>query len=162
MAKSLTCPGIVYAILVPSITLGCAIAVSLNYNAVLEKNYPWPAENIGLINVAPIPASFLAMIVAGWGSDRITIFMAKRNNGIVIPEHRLIPLIFPFVTGIGGMLLYAFTADDSSGKGSWAGPVMGWGIYEFAFVCTLITSTAFAAEVLATKPRPCTCSRCRH
>jgi len=31
---------------------------------------------------------------------------------------------------------------------------MGWGIYEFAFVCTLITSTAFAAEVWPQNPDP--------
>ena len=91
MAKSLTCSGFVYAILVLSITLGCVIAALLNYNAALERNYHWPAENIGIINVAPIPASFLAIIVVGWGSDRTTVFMAKRNNGIAIPEHRLIP-----------------------------------------------------------------------
>lgn len=32
--------------------------------------------------------------------------------------------------------------------------MIGWGIYEFAFVCTLITSTSFAAEVWPENPGP--------
>ncbi|PQE25602.1 HOL1 (member of major facilitator superfamily) protein [Rutstroemia sp. NJR-2017a BBW] len=154
MMQSLTSPGIVYAILVPSITIGSAVAISLTYNDVLVNHYGWPAKSVGLINIAPMPAAFLAMAAAGYGGDRITLWAARRNGGVAIPEHRLIPLIIPFVTGIVGMLLYAFTADNSSHNGSWAGPVLGWGIFEFAFVCTLITSTTFAAECWPQNPGP--------
>jgi hypothetical protein len=154
MLKALTCPGIWFAILAPSITLGVAIAISLTYNNVLEHNYNWPAENIGLINLAPIPASYIAMFFAGYGGDKITVYMAKRNGGIAKPEYRLIPLIFPFITGIAGILIYSYTSNNTHHNLSWAGPVIAWGIYEFAFVCTLITSTSFAAEVWPKNPGP--------
>ncbi|CZR69135.1 related to HOL1 protein [Phialocephala subalpina] len=154
MLEALTCPGIWFAILAPSITLGVAIAISLTYNNVLEKNYNWPAKNIGLINLAPIPASYLAMLAAGWGGDKITVFMAKRNGGIAKPEYRLIPLVYPLITGLAGILIYSYTADNTHHNLSWAGPVIGWAIYEFAFVCTLITSTSFAAEAWPKNPGP--------
>ena len=154
MLEALTCPGIWFAILAPSITLGVAVAISLTYNNVLEKNYDWPAENIGLINLAPIPASYLAMFAAGWGGDKITVFMAKRNGGIAKPEYRLIPLVFPLITGLAGILIYSYTADNTHHNLSWGGPVIGWAIYEFAFVCTLITSTSFAAEAWPKNPGP--------
>jgi hypothetical protein len=154
MLEALTCPGIWFAILAPSITLGVAVAIGLTYNNVLENNYNWPAENVGLINLAPIPASYLALLFAGYGGDKITLFMAKRNGGIAKPEYRLLPLIFPFITGLAGVLIYSYTADNKNHTLSWAGPVIGWGIYEFAFVCTLITSTSFAAEVWPKNPGP--------
>jgi hypothetical protein len=65
MLEDLTCPGIWFAILAPSITLGVAVAIGLTYNTVLEQNYGWPTENIGLINLAPIPASYLALLSPG-------------------------------------------------------------------------------------------------
>ena len=52
MAEALTSPGLVYALLVATIVLGCAIGVSLTYNTVLQENYGWGAANIGLINVS--------------------------------------------------------------------------------------------------------------
>lgn len=128
MFEALTCPAIWYTILTPSITLGVAFAIDLTYNAVLEKNYGWAAENIGLINLAPIPASYLALLFAGYGGDKITLFMAKRNGGVAKPEYRLVPLIFPFITGIAGVLIYSYTADNKSHHLSWAGPVTSWGV----------------------------------
>lgn len=154
MLEALTCPGIWFVILVPSITLGVAVAIGLTCNTVLEQNYGWPAENIGLINLAPIPASYLALLFAGWGGDKITVFVAKRNGGIAKPEYRLIPLVFPFITGLAGVLIYSYTAGNKNRNLSWVGPFMGWGIYEFAFVCTFITSTYFAAEVWPKNPGP--------
>ena len=52
MAEAFTSPGLIYALLVATIVLGCAIGISLTYNAVLQENYGWPAANIGLINVS--------------------------------------------------------------------------------------------------------------
>jgi hypothetical protein len=69
--------------------------------------------------------------------------MARRNGEFHTPEH--LPLMLPFVDAIGftSMLLYAFTCD---GKASWWGPYIGWALYEFCFVATLVITTAYAAE----------------
>ena len=54
MVEAFTSPGLVYALLIATIVLGCAIGVSLTYDTVLQDNYGWPAENIGLINVSNV------------------------------------------------------------------------------------------------------------
>jgi hypothetical protein len=121
------------------------------------------------------------MLYAGYLGDRFTFWMAKRNKGIHIPEHRLPLLIIPGIIGFGGILLYGFTATNKNQKFSWWAPVMGWTLLEFTFVCALILSTTFAAEAWPKNPgmvdfslsslwchllihdvfyRTCTCSSC--
>lgn len=69
MIGALSSPGIVFAVLLSSIVLGTAIAISLTYNTVLQQNYGWPAKNIGLINIGGIVGGFFGMAYAGWPAD---------------------------------------------------------------------------------------------
>ena len=59
MVEAFTSPGLVYALLVATIVLGCAIGISLTYNTVLQENYGWPAASIGLINVSHNSSMFM-------------------------------------------------------------------------------------------------------
>lgn len=154
MARCCTAPGIVYATLVPSVTTGCMIAMSLSYNAVLTENYGQPAASVGLINLASIPASFAAMFVAGYVGDKLSIALARRNGGAHEPEHRLLPFAFGGVVGFAGLLVYALRADNADGKAGWIVIYVAWGLYLFAFVLSLISSTTFAAEVWPKAPGP--------
>jgi len=91
---------------------------------------------------------------AGFLGDKITVWLAKRNNGVHTPEHRLTLLIFPGIIGFGALLLYGFTAGNSTGNLTWWGPYMGWNIYQFTFVSMLIITTTFAAEAWPKNPGP--------
>ncbi|KAL4968213.1 major facilitator superfamily domain-containing protein [Aspergillus stella-maris] len=144
-------PGILYATLVASIVLGSSIGMSLSYNKVLETNYHWPAMSIGLINLGGVFGGFAGMFYAGYLGDKFIVFMARRNNGIHEPEHRLPLLIFPGVLGVIALLLYGFTAD---GNATWGGPYMGWTLFQITFVSVLILSTSFAAEAWERNPGP--------
>lgn len=151
MAEAFTSPGILYSVLLSSITLGCTIGVSLTYNTVLEVNYGWPAKNVGLINIGGIIGGIVAMAYAGLPGDMLVFYLAKRNNGIHKPEHRLIMLIIPGFLGVGSLLLYGFTA---SGEQTWWGPYIGWTLFQIVFVTVLIVSTTFAAEAWPKNPGP--------
>lgn len=151
MVRSLSSPGILYSLLLSAVVLGCAIAISLTYNTVLEEDYGWPAENIGLINIGGVIGAFLGMLYAGWPADKVTIWLARRNGGMHKPEHRLVMLPIPGVIGFASMLLYGFT---SSGNATWWGPYIGWTLYEYCFVAVLIITTAFAAESWPRDPGP--------
>ena len=118
--------------------------MSLTYSTILTEQHHWKDANVGLINVGAIPASLFAMAYAGVLGDKFTLWMAKRNNNVHKPEHRLIPLVFPCLVAVGATLLYGFTVSDGS---SWWGLYMGWTLYQFAFICVLIISTTFASEV---------------
>lgn len=151
MLECFSSPGIVYSVLLSSITLGCTIGMSLTYNTVLEKYYDWPAENIGLINIGGIIGGIVGMVYAGAPGDNLVVYLAKRNNGIHKPEHRLFMLIIPAFVGVGALLLYGFTA---SGGATWWGPYLGWTIFQVVFVVVLIVSTTFAAETWPKNPGP--------
>lgn len=151
MVESFTSPGILFSVLISSITLGCTIGISLTYNTVLVDIYGWSAANVGLINIGGIIGGFLGMAYAGWTGDKFVIWMAKRNHGIHKPEHRLLMLIFPGILGVAALLLYGFTAGGGS---TWWGPFMGWTLFQIVFVVVLIVSTTFAAEAWPKNPGP--------
>ncbi|KAL4976874.1 major facilitator superfamily domain-containing protein [Aspergillus desertorum] len=148
-------PSILYATLVASVVasvvLGSSIGMSLSYNTVLQHNYHWPAESIGLINLGGVFGGFGGMLYAGFFGDKFIVWMAKRNGGIHTPEHRLPLLILPGILGVAGLLLYGFTADGSA---TWGGPYMGWTLFRITFVSVLILATSFAAEAWEKNPRP--------
>ncbi|EED24414.1 conserved hypothetical protein [Talaromyces stipitatus ATCC 10500] len=149
IAQAYTSPAIIYATLLSAIVLGSSIGISLTYNTVLEYSYNWSASSIGLINLGGVFGGFGGMFYAGYLGDKFIIWMAKRNNGIHAPEHRLILLIFPGVLGVASLLLYGFTANGGS---TWAGPYMGWTLFQVTFVSVLILSTSFAAEAWEKNP----------
>ncbi|KAF3391641.1 hypothetical protein F1880_007663 [Penicillium rolfsii] len=64
-------------------------------------------------------------VVFGWGSDRILVAMAKRNNGMSIPEHRLVILAVPVVIaftsyiGFGALAEHYFTSKLGAWQPHW-------------------------------------------
>lgn len=144
-------PGILYATLVASVVLGSSIGMSLSYNTVLQYNYHWPPKSIGLINLGGVFGGFGGMLYAGFLGDKFIIYMARRNNGIHEPEHRLPLFIFPGILAVVSLLLYGFTA---AGGATWGGPYMGWTLFQISFVSVLILATSFAAEAWVKNPGP--------
>jgi MFS family permease len=110
MLQSLGSPGIIYAILTSSVTLGCAIGMSLTYNQVLVENYGWQPKNVGLINIGGAIGALMGMLYCTFLSDKFVMFAARRNKGIHKPEHQLIALLPPAVVGVAMLLLYGFIA----------------------------------------------------
>lgn len=153
MLKAFTSPGIAFAVLMSSIVLGIPIAMSLTYDTVLQQSYKWSASSVGLINLGTIPAGFLGLFYAGWFGDKLSVWLARRNNGVHLPEHRLILLLPAFVIGMIGLMVYAASA-QWPGSYNWAAPILGWGLFQFTFLVVMIISTTFAAEVLPNNPGP--------
>ncbi|KAF6800159.1 hypothetical protein CSOJ01_12356 [Colletotrichum sojae] len=151
MAESFSSPGIVYAVLTSSITLGCGVGISLTYNAVLMENYHWQAADIGLINVGGVVGAVLGMLFCTFLGNPFVMRMARRNRGVHIPEHHLLAMVPPAVVGVGMLLLYGFTARGSS---TWWGPYLGWTFFQYSFTAILIISTTFASEAAPKHPGP--------
>lgn len=149
--KSCTSPAVIFALLLSSISLGIGIAITLVYSSLLVVQYHWSPESVGLFNVGNILASFMAMFYSGWLGDKMNIWLAKRNNGVHKPEHQLVHLLVPCLTGILGLVAVAVPANNPEKYSAW-GMVVGWAIFQFSFTCILITSTTFAAEVIPQSP----------
>lgn len=139
MALSLLDPSILWALGTASIFLGVSIAQSLSFGSTLEKQ-GWTPENTGLIYIAWIPASALAMVMSGWGGDKINVFMAKRNHGVHLPEHRLVALVIPTLLGVAISLMFGFCSGNYE-KVHWFAIVFAASGYTTCFVCSLIVTT---------------------
>jgi hypothetical protein len=150
MIRSLSSPGILFAILTSSITLGCSVGMSLTYSAVL-LGYGWQPQDIGLINVGGIIGALLGMLYCTFLGNPFVLWLADRNRGIHKPEHHLLTMGPPAIVGIGMILLYGLTA---SGGPSWWGPYMAWSIFQYSFTAILIISTTFASEAVPSHPGP--------
>lgn len=102
--------------------------------------------------------------------------MAKRKDGVHFAEQQLVPLIVPTIVGVAGLILYGFTAESPQSSSSW-GIIMGmaaeisllettyidlelflgWTLYNFAFISTIIVTTSYASEVMPSNPGSYTC-----
>ncbi|GKZ56644.1 hypothetical protein AnigIFM49718_001911 [Aspergillus niger] len=151
MLETFSSPGIIYATLLSAVILGGSVGVSLTYDTVLQYNYGWGAASIGLINLGGVFGGLGGMLYAGILGDRVIVWLARRAGGVHKPEHHLLLLIFPGLLAVASLLLYGFTA---SGDATWAGPFMGWTLYQVAFVSTLIRTTSFATEAWEKNPGP--------
>ncbi|KAI1342296.1 major facilitator superfamily domain-containing protein [Xylariaceae sp. FL0016] len=149
--KSMSSPGVWFAMLASSISLGIGVAITLVYSTVLEESFGWSPASVGLFNVGIIPAAILAMFYSGWFAEKANIWLAKRNGGVHRPEHHLVHLIIPYITGAIGIIVFGVVANSPQDYSAW-GLVVAWGIYEFSFTCILITTTTFAAEVFPENP----------
>ncbi|KAI0020005.1 major facilitator superfamily domain-containing protein [Xylariomycetidae sp. FL0641] len=151
--KSLTSPGIVYCLLLASVTLGCSISISATYSTVFITMFDWPSMNVGLINVSSIFTALFGMAYAGWFGDKFILWIAKRNGGVHQPEHRLMLNVFPAIVGTCALVLYGETAQHAA-TSHWMGPYMGWSLFQFCTVCIDSVNTSFAAEVWPQNPGP--------
>jgi MFS family permease len=153
MIRACSSPAVVYAILVSSMALGVGIAMSLVYASILTTSFHWSEKSIGLVNVGILPASLGAMFYAGYCGDKMNIWLAKRRNGLHMPEDTLIQLMFPFLVGMIGIIIFGVTANAPESH-SWWGIIMGWTLYEFSFIVVLIVTTQFGSEAYPKNPGP--------
>ncbi|OAG11553.1 MFS general substrate transporter [Paraphaeosphaeria sporulosa] len=149
--KSFTSPGVIFSLMMSSISLGVGIAITLVYSTVLQESYHWSPKSVGLFNAGVMPACFAAMFYSGWAADKINVWLARRNGGVHKPEHHLVHMIVPGLAGIVGIVLIAVCAERPDKYSAW-GMVVGWAIYEFSFTAIIITTTTFAAEVIPENP----------
>jgi hypothetical protein len=64
------------------------------------------------------------MFFAGYLGDKITLRLAKRRNGVHIPEDSLVSLVFPTIVCAIGIAVYAVAANNPEKYTAW-GIIMG-------------------------------------
>jgi hypothetical protein len=89
MLVALTNPAIVWALGAASAVLAVTISQSLSFGSILGRTYHWKPENIGLVYLGALPAAAFAFLTCGWGGDRLNLWLARRNGGVHLPEHRV-------------------------------------------------------------------------
>lgn len=93
--------------------------------------YNWSTGLVGCIYTGPIIGAALGSLWAGIGADRITLWLARRNNGVREPEQRLWPLALTALLSCVGLIVWGVGAQHQI---HWAGLAVGLGILTFSCV----------------------------
>lgn len=124
-----TIPAAGYMAVVIGVTSALAIMMTTCMSSTMPlAPYNFTSDQIGLMGLAPFIGITLGSIVSGAVSDRSTLWLAKRNNGIYEPEFRLYCMtpFIPFVAG--GALMFGIGLDRGD---SWVLIAVGHGISSF-------------------------------
>lgn len=89
MLLALTNPAIIWALGAASAVLAVTISQSLSFGSILGRVYHWKEENVGLVYLGALPAAAAAFLTCGWGGDKLNLWLARRNGGVHLPEHRV-------------------------------------------------------------------------
>lgn len=87
--------------------------------------YNFSTNEIGLAYLSPVVGVTIGCLLSGWAADLLAIRMARRNNGVLEPEHRLWSCVIALVLHPAGCLLYGVGA---SYEIHWFGVVFGLGL----------------------------------
>ncbi|GAB7356921.1 hypothetical protein MBLNU459_g7771t3 [Dothideomycetes sp. NU459] len=101
-------------VLFPSVAwAGFTYGINLSWYQVLNGTaspvlsaspYNWSAALVGCVYVGPLIGAALGAVWSGVVTDRIALFLARRNNGIREPEHCLWPLAISAILSTAGLM----------------------------------------------------------
>jgi MFS family permease len=93
--------------------------------------YNWSAALVGCVYTGPILGAAIASLWSGNAADWIALRLARRNNGIREPEHRLWVLLISGIMSAAGLITWGVGAYHDA---YWVGLVFGLGMLTFGCV----------------------------
>lgn len=105
--------------------------------------------------------SLVDWTIFGWANDKIAIWMAKRNGGKSLPEHRLLTLAIPVVVGVvvnvgfGALCQSYFVSNPGGAQPHWFSLVFIFGVFYLSWggilevTFTYLASTTHPTDSLA-------------
>lgn len=111
---------------------------------VLSNNpYNFPASMVGLCYLSPCVMVLIFSFYGGYISDKFRIMLAKRNNGISEPEHRLWILVAYLVLCPPALILWGVGADKGI---HWFPIVFGMGLVKGLGTLTSISALNYVVD----------------
>ncbi|CAK9436340.1 uncharacterized protein LODBEIA_P08980 [Lodderomyces beijingensis] len=110
----------------------CWLSLIVNTQARIYGSPPYnfSVESVGLTNVSVFVGNVFGMFYGGQFVDWFTVQMARRNKGILEPEHRLHAMLVPTLINAAGILAYGL---GSYYQAHWAvSVIIGQGFMGFA------------------------------
>ncbi|GAA5842485.1 hypothetical protein JCM11251_007328 [Rhodosporidiobolus azoricus] len=118
-------PVVLWGFLTYGIASLLLVLLSATSSFVFSTAYGFKSRQTGLVSISPLVASIIMSLVAGYVSDFLTTFMARRNKGVFEPEHRLIIMIPYAIFVIFGYSGWALSYRNST---HWMVPVICYGL----------------------------------
>jgi MFS family permease len=96
-----------------------------------DAPYNWSAALVGCVYTGPIIGAAIASLWSGNAADWIALRLARRNNGVSEPEHRLWVLLLSGIMSAAGLITWGVGAYHEV---HWVGLVFGLGMLTFGCV----------------------------
>ncbi|RJE22300.1 Major Facilitator Superfamily [Aspergillus sclerotialis] len=141
----LTMPAVAYTALMYGITTACyQITVTVISSYMVRPPYNFTSAEIGLISGIPgFIGTTLSAPICGFLSDRIILWLAKKNRGVYEPEMRLWLMIAFGLFIPTGLLIFGY----GLGQGKpWPMIAVGAGIYTFGMTPASSVVLAYATD----------------
>lgn len=135
-----TIPAVTYvALLYGLVTAALQVSVTLIATYMPAPPYNFNAAQVGLMSLPLLVGNILGTIACAPFTDRIILFLARRNSGIYEPEMRLWLLLAFSPLFPAGLILFGYALGQGM---NWPIVAVGSGLYSFAM--TPIASVALA------------------
>ncbi|GAB1196661.1 hypothetical protein APSETT444_005936 [Aspergillus pseudonomiae] len=102
-------------------------------------------HNLGFVMGGQVVVAFVVQPLAGYLSDSILTFWAKRNNRVTEPESRLIPAIIPLAVGIISCVLYG-RACQFPEDWAWPAVVVPLNALFYSFISIVVLSFVYIMD----------------
>ncbi|KAJ6439222.1 MFS general substrate transporter [Purpureocillium lavendulum] len=125
-------PNIAWAGFIYGINLSWYLLLNATASPILSAPpYNWSTGLVGCMYVGPIIGAALGSLWAGIAADRLTLRLARRNNGVREPEQRLWPLGLASLLSCAGLIIWGVGAQHNI---HWFGLAVGLCILTFGCV----------------------------
>ncbi|KAL3464902.1 major facilitator superfamily domain-containing protein [Aspergillus heterothallicus] len=139
-------PGVLYFIILSGVLLGTYIVMTAVFAQVLiSPPYSFDPHNLGFVMGGQAVVAFVVQPLAGYLSDFVLKFWAKRNDGFTEPESRLIPAVIPLVVGIISCVIYG-QACQFPEDWAWPGVVVPLNALFYSFVSIVVLSFVYTMD----------------
>ncbi|KAJ4367292.1 hypothetical protein N0V83_006873 [Neocucurbitaria cava] len=105
--------------------------------------YNFSSGLVGTAYTSPLIAAALGALWSGWSTDRLALWLARRNHGIREPEHRLWALLLSGVLSAAGLILWGV---GSANDAHWSGTIIGLGMLAFSVICGGSITLSYAVD----------------
>ncbi|SPO05542.1 uncharacterized protein DNG_08229 [Cephalotrichum gorgonifer] len=103
----------------------------------------WEFQWTGLSTVPFAVAGLMVFVFGGLVADRVSNAVTRWNNGAREPEHHLVNLVFPLLSGVAGCFVFGHAGDSNQ---HWAILLLGATLIIFGFLTTMTILNVFIIE----------------
>ncbi|PYH47361.1 MFS transporter [Aspergillus saccharolyticus JOP 1030-1] len=154
MSQCILFPNILWVVLMNSIALGIYVIGTTEYATLLAAPpYSYPDSSLGLVQGGQIVVSMLMVPLLGYGGDQLHKWIARRRDGVVAPEMRLIPIVLPVAVVLISAVIYGRAGSHPTEWSSWAIVTTFNGMY-FGFIGIVLNGFTYSLDSYGERAAP--------
>ncbi|KKK12518.1 hypothetical protein AOCH_000045 [Aspergillus ochraceoroseus] len=136
-------PVVFWATLYYLLTFAWVVGINTTLSIFLTPLYGFGPKQIGFFYFTPVVAAALGEIAGHWLHDMIAANAARRNNGHLEPEARLIATWFATPFMVAGLILLGFALEDGY---HYMLTSLGWGLYVFGIMIVTVAVNSYVLD----------------